>query len=190
LEHLRKLLPARLAAQIVYEAPQPWQVKPLAIKDRIREAAAEVAKTQEERLIEQFEQRRGKGRGVRFGLEKAVAALQDGQIGPRGHGWLILGPDPREAVARCTVCRSLFLDMPRACPRCHAACVDASLWEEVLLLALRRDIAVHCVKDNRLLARHGGIAAILPATSPDGRLRERAPRKSAAGDFKTELEPT
>jgi hypothetical protein len=95
-----------------------------------------------------------------------VEALQRGRVGPRGHGYLILGPDPREAVARCTACRSLFVEMPAACPRCQAPCVDASLWEEILLLALRHDVAAHCLKASEPLARCGGVAAVIPEKGP------------------------
>jgi hypothetical protein len=36
-----------------------------------------------------------------------IEALEKGRIGPRGHGYLVFGPDPREVVARCTACQSL-----------------------------------------------------------------------------------
>jgi len=43
--------------------------------------------------------------------------------------------------------------------------VDANLWEEILLLAWRHDIAVHGVKSNESLARCDGIAAVLTTST-------------------------
>jgi len=165
LEHLRKrLLPPRLAAQVVREGPHAWTDKPLAVAETVRAVLADVEQASEKRLLEGLEERLIQGHAIAAGPRAVVDALQSGQVGPRGYGYLVLGPDPREAVARCTVCRSLFVQMPSRCPRCQAPCVDANLFEEVLLLALRHDIAVHCVKSNESLARCGNIAAALPNT--------------------------
>jgi hypothetical protein len=38
--------------------------------------------------------------------------------------------------------------------------MTASLWEEILLLALRHDIAAHCVARNEILAPHGIVAVL------------------------------
>jgi len=73
----------------------------------------------------------------------------------------VFGPDPREVVARCTACRSLWIEVPETCLRCQAPCVEASLWEEMLLLALRHGLVAHFVRKDPELARRGGVAAVL-----------------------------
>ncbi len=166
LEHLRKRLPKGLAARVVHEAPYAWADKPLAGAGTVGTILAEIVGADERRLVEDLEERVRQGYRVAAGPGPVVDALQSGRVGPRGYGYLVLGPDPREAVARCTACRSLFVDMPATCPRCQAPCADANLWEEVLLLALRHDITAHCVKANEALARRGGMAAVLPEERP------------------------
>jgi len=161
LEHLRKQLPPRLAAQVVSERPQAWTEKPLAVSEGVCAALADLDQANERRLLEGLEERLSQDHDViARGPREVVEALQKGRIGPRGHGFVVLGPDPRETVARCSACRSLFVDMPTTCPRCQAPCVDASLWEEIMMQALRHDIAVQCVKAEGVLARHGGVAAL------------------------------
>jgi peptide subunit release factor 1 (eRF1) len=168
-EHVRKRLPARLASRVVRQAPQAWTEEPLAIRDHIQTLLAEVEQAHEAELLGGLEQMLRNGGGVVTGARAVVEALQGGRIGTHGHGYLVVGSDPREAVARCTACRSLSVGMPTRCPRCQSPCVDASLWEEILLFALRHEVAVHCVKADTLLRPHGGIAAVLPGTGADAR---------------------
>jgi hypothetical protein len=171
LEHVRKLQPARTAAQVVYEGPQAWTDKPAATMDAVRSALADVTQKEETRLAAQVQERLREGYGLAAGPAAVIEALQTGRVSPRGHGSIVLGPDAREVVARCTACRSLFVDMPANCPRCQAPCADANLCEEVLLLALRHDIAVHCLPAGRLPERCAGMAALLAgplAVTPSG----------------------
>jgi hypothetical protein len=169
LEHVRRRLPHRLAAQVVHEGPQAWSEMPGATESEIRAVLADIQHDQEERLLEGLKQRLRDGYAVAAGPGEVIEALEKGRVGPRGHGYLVFGPDPREAVARCTACRSLWVEVPASCPRCQAPCVEASLWEELLLLALRHDLAVHFVRGDAELARCGGVAAVLPRPEPAGR---------------------
>ncbi len=122
----------------------------------------EAAQANETRLLADLEERLLQGYGVAAGSTAVIEALQSGRIGPRGHGYLVLGPDLREAVARCTGCRALSTELVATCPRCQASCVEASLWEELLLFALRHDITAHSVKQCPSLTACGGLAAVLP----------------------------
>jgi len=162
LEHLRKELPRRLAARVVSEKPHAWSDNPMAVTAAVTAVLANVAQAEEEVLEKRLEERLREKHGVAAGPRAVIDALQSGRVGPRGFGYLVLGPDPREQIARCTVCRSLFFDMPTTCPRCQAPCADASLWEELHLMALRHNIAVRCLKTSEVLARIGGAAAVLP----------------------------
>lgn len=162
LEHLRKELRPRLAGQVVSEKPHAWADNPQAIAKEISAALASFAQCDEERLQTQLEERLREEHGLAAGPRGVIAALQSGKVGPRGFGYLVLGPDPRDQIARCMSCRGLFFDMPTRCPRCQAPCMDASLWEEVLLFALRHNIAVRFLKTGEALGKIGGMAAVLP----------------------------
>ncbi len=167
-EHFRQRLPPRLAAHVVHEGPHSWTDKPLAIEEEIRSLLTKAIQAREEHLLEDLRLRLQQGYGVATGPGEVIEAIEKGQVGPRGYGYLVFGPDPREVVARCTACRSLWVEVPATCPRCQAACVEASLWEELLLLALRHDLAAHCVSGDPDLARRGGVAAVLPRPEPAG----------------------
>lgn len=166
LEHLRQRLPPRLAAQVIFEAPHAWTDQPLAVVEAIRAVLAEALQTHERQILEGVKDRLRQGYAIAAGPREVVDALQYGRVGPRGHGYLVLGPDTREAVARCTACRWLSVEMPATCPRCQAPCVEANLWEELLLLTLRHDIAAHFVKADGDLERCGGVVAVLPKEAP------------------------
>jgi hypothetical protein len=166
LEHLRKRLPPRLAAQVVNEGPHSWTDKPRAMEEEIRAILTKALQAREEHLLEDLKQRLRDGYGVAAGPAEVIKAIEKGEVGPRGYGYLVFGPDPREVVARCTACRSLWAEVPATCPRCQAPCVEASLWEELLLLALRHELAAHFVRGDPELARRGGVAAVLPRPQP------------------------
>jgi hypothetical protein len=175
LEHLRKRLPARLATRVVFEGPQAWVDEPLAIADTLHTELSEVVEAEEKRVFHAVEERHRLGYGIGVGAKNVVDALQSGQLRSGGFGYLVMGPDPHEAVARCTACRSLFVEMPTACPRCHAPCADANLWEEILVMALKHKVVVHCVRAKQSLNSCGGIAAVLPDGGPsEGALDHRS----------------
>lgn len=167
LEHIRKRLPARLAAEVNFEAPHAWTEKPTAVDEAIRGVLAKAVQAHEQQIVEQVQDRLQQSYAVAAGPREVVDALQNGQVGPRGYGYLVLGPDPREAVTRCTACRFLSVDMPKVCPRCQAPCIEANLWEELLLLTLRHGIAVHFVKTDMGLGAACGMVAVLPKAPRD-----------------------
>lgn len=166
IEQVCERLPSRLADQVLEETSCEWTNSPDEFREKIRGLVEETVQVQERGFIEQFRDRLHENYGIATGAEDVIAALQEGKIGARGYGYLVLGPDRREAVARCTACRSLFANMPKTCPHCQAPCIDANLWEELLLFALRHQIAVHFAKDDDDLARCEGLAAVLPQPEP------------------------
>jgi hypothetical protein len=99
---------------------------------------------------------------VATGPKAVLDALQGGQLGREGFGYLVLGPDPRESVGRCVACRTLAPDPLGKCPRCQAPCAPGSLWEEVLLTALRHGVSARFVSDPSKLRPYGGAVAVLP----------------------------
>jgi hypothetical protein len=167
LEHLRKRLPARLAGHVVHEGPQEWTTEPETIASHVETIVMELASEEETRVLERVDALIREGRAVAVSPPEVVDAIQSGRVGPRSHGYLVIGHDPRETVARCTACRTLFTEMPSICPRCQAPCESASLWEEVLLMALRHDIVVHCVKADGPLRPFGSMAAALSASAAE-----------------------
>jgi len=172
LEHLRKHLPARLRAQVVDEAPCAWDEDPMAQKGEIENRLCAAAERRERRAMETLCERMEQKHAVAVGPKDVLDALQHGRIGREGHGYVILGPDGREAVARCSACRWLDTEMFDRCSRCGAHCDEASLWEEILLFAHRHQIAVEIVKPDPLLTSVGGVAAVVPVAEKE---RDLAP---------------
>jgi peptide subunit release factor 1 (eRF1) len=162
LEQVRNTLPGRLQARIVGEAPESWYERPAKIAATINEMVLRAFAEDEVKALYGLWDRLAEQRAVATGPIEVLAALQSGRIGPDGHGFLVLGPDPRETVGRCTQCRALAPDAPPTCPRCQAECVVGNLWEEVLLMALRHRIAVHFVAEPDRLAAFGGMVAAFP----------------------------
>jgi hypothetical protein len=99
--------------------------------------------------------------GIATGPRAVIEAVQTGRVGPDGHGYLVLGPDQREACGRCLACRTLSADPTGPCPKCQASCAPGNLWEELLLLALRHRLAVRFMMDPQRLRPYGGLVAAL-----------------------------
>jgi peptide subunit release factor 1 (eRF1) len=162
LEHVRARLPRRLQAHIIFEAPHPWTETVLQDDATIGGLLADALKAHEKRVLDEVKDRLHQGYAVAAGPRQVVEALQNGRVGPRGYGYLVLGPDLHKAIACCTACRFLSVDMPSTCPRCQSPCIEGNLWEELLLLTLRHEIAVHFVGVDAELQAHGGAVAVLP----------------------------
>jgi len=160
LEHLRKMLPPQLENQVIHEYAHPWKETPLEI-DEVTDLLTATNQAQESKFVQELEHRLQMKYGIAAGIQSTLDALQNGKVGPRGHGYLVMGPDPGETVGRCQNCKALFTDTPALCPRCQAPCVLGNLWEEILLFSLRHKVEVHFVKSDTL-SRYGGLAVVLP----------------------------
>lgn len=161
LEHLRKALPPRVCARVEKETPVSWYEQPAELVAAVQEIVMQAFREDEAKAIEGIWNRLAANRAVATGTTAVLDAIQSGQIQPGGHGYLLLGPDPRETVGRCTQCHMLVVDTPDTCPRCQGECAVASLWEEALLMALRHGIRAYFVDDAKKLAPHGGFVAAL-----------------------------
>ena len=161
LEHVRAGLPARLAGHVLRELPESWYEGPADVAERIRAVTAEVFAGQEAEVAPGFWDLLREGVAV-SGPQAVLEALQSGRLGSHGHGYLVFGPDPREAVGRCVACRTLAPDPCGSCPRCQAPCAPGSWWEELLLTALRHGITARFADDPRKLELPGGVVAVLP----------------------------
>jgi hypothetical protein len=162
LEPLRKSLPPAVANQVIGETPEGMYVRPAEVEAAIRDAVRGALANDDSGAVGDLWDRLAERRAVAIGTREVLDALQGGRLGLRGHGMLVLGPDPREAVGRCTRCRLLAADAPPTCPRCQGPCAEASLWEEILLMALRHQIVARFVADPERLAPYGGVVALLP----------------------------
>jgi hypothetical protein len=159
LAHLRTALPARLAERVVRTAPEPWYEGATRAEDKVRTLAAEVLAEDEAAVAPGFWDLLREGTVV-AGAPAVWDVLQRGRIARAGHGYLVFGPDPRETVSRCTLCRALDPAVSGRCPRCQAPCVTGNLWEEVLLCTLKHGIVARFVSDPAALKRYGGIVAV------------------------------
>jgi hypothetical protein len=162
LAHLRGALPPRLAAAVRREAPEPWYERPADVEEAVRTMALDVFTADEAEVAEGFWDLLAEGRAVAAGPRAVLAVLQGGLVGQGGFGYLALGPDPREVVGRCGTCRYLSVEGPGTCPRCGGACGEGSLWEEILLAALKHGVSARYVAGPQKLARYGGVVAVLP----------------------------
>jgi peptide subunit release factor 1 (eRF1) len=165
LEHLRKELPPRLRTRVERETPASWYEQPAEFAAALQEIVCQTLLEDEAKAVTGIWDRLAANRAVATGATAVLAAVQSGKIESHGHGYLLLGPDPRETVGRCTQCHSLAANTPAACPRCQSPCAVASLWEELLLMALRHGIQAYFVDDANKLAPYGGVVAAL-AKSP------------------------
>lgn len=167
LAHLRGALPPRLAAVVRREAPAPWYERSSEVEETVRTMAHAVFTEDEAAVAEGFWDLLTQRRSVVTGPRAVLDAVMSGRVGREGFGYLVLGPDPREVVGRCKVCRCLSAEVPSACPRCGGACVEGNMWEELLLTALRHGTSARLVADREKLAPHGGAVAVLPRRGPE-----------------------
>lgn len=161
-QQFRRLLPERLEKQVCQERALAWAEKPHSVKDEILSCVKELVEAEEAKLLQNLEDRVAHSYAVASGPQEVLQAIQDGLVGSRGFGYLVIGPDARETVGRCTACRFLSTDVQPSCPRCGQPCEEGNLWEEILLFALRHELDVHVVRNSEELAKIGGVAAVLP----------------------------
>jgi hypothetical protein len=161
LEQFRNLLPARLAARVVHEAPHAWTGKQAEIDEEVRAVLERALADEESRVLLELDRRLHEATAVAAGPQEVIDALRDGQVSA-----LIIGPDTGAAASHCTGCHALFASPHAGCPYCNAPCRTENLWQQVLALAIRHDIWVHRVQPSTSLASHGGIAALLERDEP------------------------
>ncbi|HEY8504636.1 MAG TPA: host attachment protein, partial [Gemmataceae bacterium] len=171
---LRGRLPARLADRVVHQAPHDWTGKGPTLDDTARAAIDRAMQEHHDHLLEQMDERIRRGYAVAKGPAEVIYALRNDQVGPLGY--VVMGPDPGEAAARCTGCRSVFVETHTACPYCGAACERTNLWQAILELALRHGAVTHFVPGDARLAPYGGVAAALSRPEPWPHRTEDAPQ--------------
>jgi peptide subunit release factor 1 (eRF1) len=164
LSELRAVLPAALAAAVVHEAPHSWGAGQPTIDAAVEEVLERALQAHDRRLVEELERRLRESFHVAAGPQEVVDALRNGQVGYPGY--VVLGPDPGAAAARCTKCGSLFADRRDVCSYCGGACDHVNLWQEILLFAARHGVPAHAVAAGGELDRHGGVAAVLSREGP------------------------
>jgi len=162
LEHVRSALPSRLRNRVLREVPESWYEGVPQTEEKIRSIAAELFAEQASEVVPGFWDLLKDGQSVAKGPRATIAAIQSGQLGPAGKGYLVFGPDPMEAAGRCIACRTLTDDPVGKCPKCQAPCAPGNLWEELLITALQHKISAHFVRDPKKLAEYGGVVAVLP----------------------------
>lgn len=155
------LLPERLRSHQVDLAPHDWAKGRTAIEDEVRKVVDHADAAREERVLGEFTGRLAQGCAVAAGPRESIEALRNGQVLD-----LILGPDPGTTGDRCVDCRALFTEERADCPYCQGRCEAASLWQEMLALALDHGTRVQLVRAGTALDRHAGVAALLARDTP------------------------
>lgn len=164
LEHLRKELPASLAAHVMAEGPYPFVGSRARLEVRVAQLVDDAAREHDRRLADDIKMRIVEGRGVATGPQGVIDAIRNSQV--NWPGSVVLEPDRGEPAWRCTGCDSIFAAPTEPCPYCGARCRKANLWQEIALLAERHAITVHFVGPDVGLAKVGGAAAILTRDHP------------------------
>jgi len=128
----------------------------------LRKAIHEVIKKQNaihsKSQADELNKRQSSKAGFAAGAADVLTAMDSGKI--RQKGCLLIGPDSREVVLRCSSCRHLTIDDIQKCPHCGSGCKSCNLWEELLLRALRHDWKVTCIERPETLADEGGVALL------------------------------
>jgi peptide subunit release factor 1 (eRF1) len=129
--------------------------------DQIREQASRALREAQERrcqslLAETLDQARSNSRGA-TGLRKVLRAFAMGEVQT-----LFLGEHYRAHAAECTHCGYLDAHLTRACGVCGQATRELEdVCEALIPAAIRQDIELFYVKENKEFDRVGNIAALL-----------------------------
>ena len=155
-DQFRERVPQRLAGQVLHQDTYAWNGQRTAIADVAQTAISEATQAHGRRTLDELRNRLEEGRGAVAGPQEVFDALRNGRAAS-----LVVGPDPGLAASRCTACHWVFASDQPTCTFCHAPCEKTNLWQQVLSLALRHNVAVHFVKPDATLSRSGGVAALL-----------------------------
>jgi peptide subunit release factor 1 (eRF1) len=99
---------------------------------------------------------RGHRRGV-TGLRRVLRAVQMGEAQT-----LIMGQNYRARAVECRSCGYVDSHLVRYCPACgHATFELEDVCDALIPMAIRRDIQLHVIKENRDLDHAGNIGALL-----------------------------
>jgi peptide subunit release factor 1 (eRF1) len=149
-------LPAQLASRVFHEGPQSWNGDQSAINGAVRSAIMQATEANELRTLDEITGRLAEGYAATAGPQEVLDALRNGRV-----SYVVLSPDPGQIASRCTGCGWIYATIKETCSYCRARCEKTNLWQQILSLALRHDIAVHFVKAVPSLSDRGGVAAAL-----------------------------
>jgi peptide subunit release factor 1 (eRF1) len=152
----RDRLPNQLASRIFHEGPQSWNGDVAAINGAIHTAITEATASYEQRTLDDITSRLAEGYAATAGPQEVLDALRNGRANS-----VVLDPGRALIGSRCTACGWAFAAVQEACSFCHARCEKTNLWQQILSLALRHNVAVHFVKANAMFSTRGGVAATL-----------------------------
>ena len=186
LADLRSRLPSWLESKVSAEMPHAFAGTQLSITAKIRRVLDEMLRAHDARLVDDLKARLEEHHGVASGPQAVLDALRRGQV--NYPGYVLLQSDAGQPASRCTKCESPFAVTLEKCPFCGGACETVSLWQEILSIASRHGVRIHFLADDPLLARCGGVAAILAREEPwpaagvssAAAVQQREPRRVSA----------
>jgi peptide subunit release factor 1 (eRF1) len=156
LSQFRQRLPVQLVSRVFHEGPQSWNGDQSALNGIVRSAITGAIEAHEQQTLAEITKRLAEGYAVTAGPQEVLDALRNGRV-----SYVVLGSDPAQLASRCTTCGWTFAKVQDTCSFCHARCEKTNLWQQILSLALRHNVAVRFVKASPALSDRGGVAAAL-----------------------------
>ncbi|MCE5259916.1 MAG: hypothetical protein LLG44_12805 [Chloroflexi bacterium] len=158
LNQMQGMLPAALRNKVVAEFPADIRISQQEILAITQELLALSDREREEHLVNDTITAASKGgAGVR-GLADSLYTLREGRARQ-----LLISTYLESAGYECAHCRYLAVESFTTCPFCGEKDVQAvpDVVNEAVVNALKAEVAVNVIRDNRILDDSGGIAAVL-----------------------------
>ena len=153
----RELLPKSWQSLIVGTFPVSMDAGYDEVQDKALEIGEKAEKHHEEKLLQTVITEAAKGKNGLTRLDDILDAVREGRVQT-----LMIQDEYREEGYRCQRCGYMTLQELGTCPFCSG---DFAHIEDVVEMAVRKVFktggSVKVLEDNQLLAKHGGIVALL-----------------------------
>lgn len=151
-------LPPVLKERIVHTGTCAKLEAEIPLRTTIHEIVKKQITQHAQSLLAELKKRQDAKAGFAIGAADVLVALDSGKLNQKG--CLLLGNDPKEDAYLCTSCRCLALEETKKCPKCGSAWKSCSLWEELLLRALRHNWNVVSMASSQLPSKAEGVALV------------------------------
>jgi protein required for attachment to host cells len=158
---VRRLLPERVAREVVDEHQQPMTDRPEDVADDVERAMTRWRERREGELLAELRGRWKESHLVADGAQDVLDALQQGRAAQ-----VVVGPSRDAVGSQCRDCGYRFGAPAPRCAHCGGETRTVNAVQEILRMALRHRVPVHLFARDRPddpLQPAGGVAALLRA---------------------------
>lgn len=157
LAQFREVLPRHLADKVIGEISLDMNASPAEVWEEAFAVARAAQRKNELALLDQVITAAHKGGAGAIGLADTLAALQSGRVYQ-----LLVDRNLHVAGRQCTQCTATLIEELTSCPYCGGPLrTTADVVNVAIHQALDRGLQVSVLEPDPLLARAGGIAAVL-----------------------------